>query len=125
MAETLTPLSSIGLRNEESIARLHRALQYLGFRLDDNEISSQSAGRTTIQAVRSIERAARLPIDNRVLLSGPAAAEINRRVAAVGSTNGAGSALEVQGTVKGSDGVPIAGLTVQVFDQDLRSREFL
>ena len=108
---------------------MHRALTVLGFKIDDTEQNSGKAGRSTLRAVRAIERGAGLIVDRRFLLSADAAAEINRRLALVGAlagpADGPSESLQVEGTVRGSDGVPISGLVVLAFDQDLRSRQEL
>jgi hypothetical protein len=129
MSDSITGLNSIGQQDAKQLANLHRALAALGFKIDSAEQTSGKAGRSTLRAVRAIERGAGLAVDRRFLLSAGAAAEINRRLVLAGlldgPANGPSESLQVEGTVRGSDGVPIAGLGVQAFDQDLRSRQAL
>ncbi|GAA4803722.1 neuraminidase-like domain-containing protein [Lysobacter hankyongensis] len=129
MTASITLMSSIDHADATRIAALQQALIALGFAIDAQERSSGKAGRGTLLAVRAIERGAGLDIDDRVLLSAGAAAEINRRLAlaglVAGPADGPSETLLVEGRVLGSDGVPIGGLGVEVFDQDLRSRQSL
>lgn len=122
-------ISSIGTSDPELVNILHQALSNLGFQIADEERSKSVAGRTTSLAIRSIERAAGLQVDERAVVSASTAVEINRRLAAVGAIHGPAGGpaetLQVTGSVKGSDGVPMAGFTVQAFDQDLRERQLL
>lgn len=129
MSDSITALNSIDFHDASQVGQLHRALKALGFKVDATEQTSKTAGRSTLQAVRAIERSAGLTVDRRFLVSAGAATEINRRLilagALSGPADGPAEALQVEGTVRGSDGVPVAGLVVQAFDQDLRSRQVL
>ncbi len=80
MPDKITFISSIADNDAGGVATLHRALIALGFKIDDAEHTARQAGKTTVLAVRAIQRAARLTIDDRMLLSAEAAAEINRRL---------------------------------------------
>ena len=129
MSDFITRVSSFDHADAAQLGNLQAALKTLGFMVDQAEISSGRAGRSTLLAVRAIERGAGLTVDRRVLVSAGAATEINRRLilagALFGPADGPAEALQVEGTVRGSDGVPVAGLVVQAFDQDLRSRQAL
>jgi Tc toxin complex TcA C-terminal TcB-binding domain/Neuraminidase-like domain len=127
--DSIELVNSSGLGNLNNIQVLHRALSALGFTIDETEIGENQFGRTTIQAVRAIERAAGLAVDYRAIVSAATAAEINRRLVFEGlidgPAKGPAECFLVEGIVRGSDGVAVQGLSIQVFDQDLRSREVL
>ncbi|HEX8262028.1 MAG TPA: neuraminidase-like domain-containing protein, partial [Allosphingosinicella sp.] len=129
MTESISMVNSIDREDSDRVRELQCALDALGFRIAGEERESASAGRSTLQAVRSIERSAGLAIDERVVLSAAAAAEINRRLAGAGRiagpAGGPAELLRVEGRVRGSDGVAFAGLQVRVFDRDLRDRQLL
>jgi hypothetical protein len=78
--DSIELVNSSGLGNLNNIQVLHRALSALGFTIDETEIGENQFGRTTIQAVRAIERAAGLAVDYRAIVSAATAAEINRRL---------------------------------------------
>lgn len=129
MPASINLVNSIGHQDAAQLTNLVRALVALGFKIDADEQTVSMAGRGTLRALRAIERSAGLTVNRRFLVSAGAAAEINRRLVQAGaldeSGKGPSESLQVQGTVRGSDGVPIGELVVLAFDQDLRSRQEL
>ncbi|MDQ1812281.1 neuraminidase-like domain-containing protein [Massilia sp. CCM 9210] len=129
MNESIAYVTSIGVADAGQVARLQQALRALRFPIADAEMSAGVAGPSTVAAIRAVERGAKLRIDTRMVLGAAAAGEINRRLEAAGvalDTDGkAADLLYVEGTVRGSDGVPVAAIEVRVYDQDLRVRQML
>jgi len=116
--------------NEHSaaVANLQAALQALGLTVSATEVQNDTAGATTLAAIREFQKLNNIPFDAGLLVDSQTALIMNRLLMDKGLLSGsqpASNKLIVNGTVVGADGLPAIGVTITAYDQDLRSRQQL
>src|SRR5262249_13903712 len=112
----------------DAVARLHQALQVLGFPVDAAEVREQRAGDSTRLAVRAFQQRNGLPLTERRLVDEATAALINARLTGMGLVtmpDGGPDVFLVKGRVTTADGEPYCNALVSAFDRGLRRRQAL